>query len=144
IDDLAGFPLGACVYVEDLLTGEMIAAEVNQELIIGINEPYQGSRLLIHSTPPVKIFTHDADCYGATSASIELEMEDGSCNVQVSDASGTVIFEGTGSTIIENILPSYYEIALGHPGMLCSTQQSYVFLNEPLQIVPSISFFNIA
>ncbi len=72
IGDVVELPMGTCYYIEDLITGSIMAIEEGASWNITIGAPYVGNRFLIHTQPQTQIVAHDATCTGQSDGSIEV------------------------------------------------------------------------
>lgn len=134
VSQVQNLPLGVCLTVQDLVTGEIIPLEQGQTLVINNTAAYTGNRLMIRMTAPLNANVVDASCFEANDGSIVLSSAISSWTVLAEDAFGNTHYAENGA--ISNLPAGDYNVMLENSEALCVAQNIGLTVGEP-EIVSS-------
>ncbi|MFN0031181.1 MAG: hypothetical protein ACKVOR_03375 [Flavobacteriales bacterium] len=123
-------PLGTCLMVEDLVSGESMMLQNGEQMTITTAAAYQGNRLLIHATTPVQVSTTDATCNGAANGTIAVTTPAGNWSVTLESMNSNSQFVANGSATFEHLPAGTYEVTVGN-GEACTAGTQTVVIGEP-------------
>ncbi|MFN5620178.1 MAG: hypothetical protein ACK478_02650 [Flavobacteriales bacterium] len=129
-------PLGACLMVYDMITGESMQLTTGATMTITTNEPFFGERLVIRSTPAVTAVVTPATCHGATDGTVDVSLPSGNWSVSLSATEG---FEylASASTTFDHLTAGQYLLQVTND--ICGTSSMLVNVEEPMEVNTLIS-----
>lgn len=143
VEQVQNLPLGSCLMVEDLLTGNTIALHVGEQMSISTDAAYQGNRLVIHASAPVAVFSTNATCFGAPNGSIDVTAPAGNWTITLANAEGDMEYLANGSATFDHLPAGIYTIGVGN-GNECASGTHTIVISEPapistnlLDVIPS-------
>lgn len=137
VSQVLNLPLGVCLTVQDLVTGEIIPLEEGQTLTINNTAAYTGNRLMIRMTAPIEANVVNASCFGANDGSIVLNSAISSWTVLAQDAFGNTYYPENGA--ISNLAAGDYNVMLENADALCFADNIGLTVSEPEAISSSVS-----
>lgn len=135
IVDMQNLPLGACLTVEDVFTGEVMILSQGSVIPVHANEPFHGVRLVIRATAPAHTIVTGSSCYGVADGSLDVNVPSGNWNISLS-AEGGAEFMAQGSVTFDHLQPGQYLLQVEHP--VCGISSSVVEISQPAEIRTSI------
>ncbi len=130
-------PLGTCLMIEDLLTGNAINLQAGEQMTITTSASYQGNRLVIHASAPVQVLSSDATCAGIANGTIDVTAPAGTWNIVLEGQGNNNEFVANGSATFDHLPAGTYVISVSN-GSECGTSSQTVVINEPLTIQTSL------
>jgi hypothetical protein len=130
-------PLGTCLVVEDMLTGNAINMQIGEQLSITTNEAYQGNRLMIHASAAVQVITSDATCAGMANGTIDVTAPAGTWNIVLEEQGNINEFVANGSATFDHLPAGTYVINVSN-GSECGTSAQTVTIGEPASIISNV------
>ncbi|MFM7725777.1 MAG: hypothetical protein ACKO7B_03685 [Flavobacteriales bacterium] len=134
--DIQNMPLGACLTVEDVLTGEVMTLSQGAVIPVHTNEPFQGVRLVIRAVAPAQTTVTGASCNGLADASIDVVVPSGDWNISLSAEEGYE-FMSQGSVTFDHLLAGQYLLQVEHP--VCGISSRLIEVSEPQEIRTIVS-----
>jgi hypothetical protein len=132
-------PLGACLIVYDVITGESMQLNNGATMSITVDEPYFGERLVIRSTPAVDAVVTAATCHGANDGTIDVSVPSGNWSVSLSAMEGFEYLAST-STTFDHLASGQYLLQVTND--VCGTSSMMVDVAQPLEVNTVISGSN--
>ncbi len=124
-------PLGSCLYVEDLITGAIMALESGSQISVTTDAPFNGTRLVIHGTAPVAILNSDASCNGLADGTLDITTPAGNWSVSLTNDAGNFEYVSNGSVTFDHLPAGVYTLEVLNAGSTCGAQSTTVTINEP-------------
>ncbi len=89
-----------CLTLEDLETGatSVLAEGSTVDFTINASDDPTAPRFILHGTAPMDLHATDASCYGVADGLVELELGSGNFDINVTDASGSIIQAQAGAS----------------------------------------------
>jgi PKD repeat protein len=134
IEEVNNLPLGTCLMIEDLVTGNTIPFVAGQELVISHTGNYSGNRFLIHATPSIETTASNLDCNNANNGSISLDVPQGEWNITLTDTLGQAYTAEEGSYTFNNLPAQVYTVTATPIASGCITTSKTIELSEPAAI----------
>lgn len=132
IQEVKNLPLGSCLMIEDLVTGNTIPFVEGQELVISHTGNYSGNRFLIHATPGITTTVANLDCNNANNGSISLEVPQGEWNITLTDSLGHTYTAEEGTYNFINLPAHVYTISATPAG--CISTSKTIEVSEPAAV----------
>jgi hypothetical protein len=134
-------PDGACIVLEDLITGEFIP--VHQDMTYSFtSEIFEGNRFLLHFAAPLSADINAVSCYGGSNGSITVSgIGEGPFTYTWYDEDDMLLgtFEADGSMVMENLILGNYTVVIESEGSLCGTTTQTFYVDQPSQQSASFS-----
>jgi hypothetical protein len=86
--DVQHLPLGACLTMEDVLTGAITTLSAGTIVTVEVSEAFQGVRYIIRSTPSATTIVTGSSCNGLADASIDVNVPSSDWSVSLSAENG--------------------------------------------------------
>jgi hypothetical protein len=131
-------PIGSCLYLEDLISGEIMAIEAGAQILISTNAPFTGTRLVIHGTAPAAVVHSDASCHGLADGTIDITTPNGNWSVSLSSGDGNFEYVSNGSVTFDHLPAGAYALELMNAESTCGAQVTTVTIQEPLAVNASV------
>ena len=143
IAQIQNLPIGSCLFVEDLITGNSMYIESGAEMIVSTNTPYQGNRLIIHATAPVQVITTNASCNGVADGSIDVTAPAGEWTVTLTNTSDNIDYIASGGVAFDHLNAGVYNLKVVNENTGCAPTTSTFEITEPAAIYGRIQDHNI-
>ncbi|MFN0031573.1 MAG: PKD domain-containing protein [Flavobacteriales bacterium] len=130
VNECHNLPFGSCLYVEDLITGNTIAVQSDEQLEITTDAPWSGIRFIIHTSPALLVNVSDMTCSNADNGQIVIEGNTADWSIALHNEIGVVI-TSTDNYNFQNMEAGDYEIILTSYNTNCQSSQMYVSIEEP-------------
>jgi hypothetical protein len=134
--EIQNLPLGACLTVEDVLTGEVMTLSQGAMIPVHVNEPFHGVRLIIRAIAPALTTVTGASCNGLADASIDVVVPSGDWSISLSAEEGYE-FMSQGSVTFDHLQAGQYLLQVEHP--VCGISSRLVDASEPQEIRTIVS-----
>jgi hypothetical protein len=134
IEEVNNLPLGTCLMIEDLVTGNVIPFVAGQEFVISHTGNYSGNRFLIHATPSIETTLANIDCNNANNGSISLDVPQGEWNITLTDSLGQAYTAEEGSYTFNNLPAQLYTVTATPLASGCITTSKTIELSEPAAV----------
>jgi hypothetical protein len=132
-------PLGACLMVYDMVSGESMPLTMGATLMITTDEPFFGERLVIRSTPAAAAVVTPATCHGANDGTIDVNLPSGNWSVSLSATEGFEYLAST-STTFDHLAAGQYLLQVTND--VCGTSSMMIDVVQPLEVNTVISGSN--
>jgi hypothetical protein len=131
VTEVQNLPLGACLTVEDVITGDVMTLSQGTTLVVETNEAFQGVRLVIRATPAAQTVVTGTSCSGIDDASIDVSVPSSDWNISLSADNGYE-FMSQGSVTFDHLAAGEYLLQVEHA--TCGTSTAIVLVEEPAEI----------
>jgi hypothetical protein len=129
--ELQNLPLGACLVIQDLVTGETLQLTAGATMTVTTDEPFYGQRLIIRSTPAVQSIVTGSSCYGLADGSIDVAVPAGNWNISLSALEGFEYLSTT-STTFDHLAAGQYLLQV--TSEQCGTSSQIIDVAEPSEV----------
>jgi len=143
IAQIQNLPLGSCLFVEDLITGNSMLVQAGEEMTISTNAPYQGNRLLVHATAPVQVITTNASCNGVADGSIDVSAPAGDWTVTLTNTSDNIDYIASGGVAFDHLVAGTYMLKVANENSGCAASTNTFVIEEPTAIYGRIQDHNV-
>lgn len=127
-------PLGSCLYVEDLITGQIMQIAAGSQLVVSTDAPYTGNRLIIHGTAPVDLITSDASCFGSADGVLDITTPAGNWTVTLADSNDSFEYVSNGSATFDHLPAGTYTLQVENGASTCGSHSTTVVISEPNEV----------
>jgi hypothetical protein len=134
--DVQNLPLGACLIVEDVLTGEVTSLSHGAVLAAHTSESFSGVRFIIRSTPAASTIVTGSSCNALADGSIDVTVPAQNWNVTLSANNGYE-FMAQGSVTFDHLQAGEYLLQVEHP--TCGLSSQLISVDEPADILTTIT-----
>jgi hypothetical protein len=134
ITDINNLPTGTCLYMEDMLTGDILPVSNGANMTIHCEGPYSGNRFLIHTSPAAILTTMNETCYQTNNGTIDLTIAAGEWNVVLEGEQG-IVLSGTNPLHIENLEAGNYSLYVTSANEQCQSDVLPITISQPEQEV---------
>lgn len=134
IAHIQNLPLGTCLFVEDLVTGNTLNVTSGAEMNVSTNSPYQGNRLIIHATAPVQVITTDVSCNGSADGSIDVTTPSGEWTITLTNTSDNIDYIASGGVAFDHLNAGTYVLRVSNESSGCVASSSTIEIAEPAVI----------
>lgn len=134
--DMQNLPLGACLTIEDVVTGDVHAVSAGSMLAVQTNEAFQGVRFIIRSTSSASTIITGSSCNSVADGSIDVTVPAQNWNVTLSANSGYE-FMAQGSVTFDHLQAGEYLLQVEHP--TCGLSSQLITVNEPAAIRTTVT-----
>jgi hypothetical protein len=132
--DIQNMPLGACLTIEDVVTGEVTSLAAGMIISVTCQDPFQGQRFIIRSTPSAQAIVTGTSCHQVADGSIDVMVPSNDWNVSLSAQNGYE-FMAQGSVTFDHLQAGEYLLQVEHGTCGVSSQ---VFEVEQPQAVRTV------
>jgi hypothetical protein len=139
IPTVGNLPAGACLYVEDIITGQTMQVVSGASMAVSTNEPFEGIRFRITGSAPAKVITTDATCYGLANGTIDVTVPSSTWSVKLSDSSNNFEYVSNGSVTLDGLRAGTYQLEVINPAASCASEMKTFTIAEPTSINSSIT-----
>jgi hypothetical protein len=129
--DLQNLPLGSCLTVEDVVTGDVTTMTNGTMVLVHANEPFQGVRLIIRATPSANTVVTGSSCYDVADGSIDVNVPSQDWSVSLSSEEGSE-FLAQGSVTFDHLQAGEYLLQVEHA--TCGVSSQLISVEEPKEI----------
>jgi hypothetical protein len=129
--DAQNLPLGACLTIEDVLTGEVSTLNVGTVLTIETDEPFQGTRFIIRTSASAATIVTPTSCNSLDDGSIDVSVPSSDWAVSLSAEDGYE-FMAQGSVTFDHLEAGAYLLQVDHP--TCGVSSTVITIDEPMEI----------
>ena len=129
--DIQNLPLGACLTVEDVITGNVMTLAQGAMIPVHASEPFQGVRLIIRAIAPANSVVTDASCHGLADASIDVIVSTGEWSISLS-GDDDYEFMAQGSITFDHLQAGQYLLQVEHP--VCGISSRIIDVEQPAEI----------
>lgn len=133
VQEVLNMQAGVCMTIEDVVTGETIAAQAGTELAVVVSAPYVGQRLIIHFSPAAQIAATHATCFGSADGSITLAASSGTWNYALVNEGGTIVSAGSSLADIGDLTAGFYSLELANQEAGCGAEDISITIEQPVQ-----------
>ena len=137
VTQVNNLPMATCIYVEDVLNGQIIPLNQDAEFSFSIDEAYFGERFFIHFSPSAAITANDATCFGSENGSVIISGISPEWHVQLENAAG-VIMTNDGGLQAEHLAAGNYHVYFTNDDLMCQSSHQEIVIAEPAEEVVSI------
>jgi len=138
IPEVGNIPAGSCLFIEDVVTGQTMQIVEGAEMLVSINEPFEGIRFRITGSAPAKVITSDATCFGLANGSLDITAPT-SWSVKLNDETHDFEYVSNGSVTIDGLPAGVYQLEVVNPDSTCATEAKTFTIGEPAAITTSIT-----
>ncbi|MEN9346994.1 MAG: hypothetical protein RLZZ77_505 [Bacteroidota bacterium] len=134
IDEMQNIPLGACVTIEDVVSGVTRVVEPNLTFTVSTSAPYTGNRMIIRIGAPVHVNSTNPGCNGSADAIIDIQAPEAGWNWSMVSEMGLELLSGSGSSLIEGVDEGIYTITMESVLDGCEPVSTTVQIADPLPV----------
>ncbi len=124
-------PLGACLQIEDVVTGSFYTLVSGMSFDFEVAAPYQGIRFIIHGHAAAELISSSPSCPGEHDGSIDISTPAGSWNVSLSNSQSQLQFVSNGAVTFDHLAAGTYLLELSSDNAACGTSSIEVTLQDP-------------
>jgi hypothetical protein len=139
IPTVGNLPAGACLYVEDIITGQTMQVVSGASMAVSVNEPFEGIRFRISGSAPAKVITTDATCYGLANGTIDVTVPSATWSVKLSDSNNNFEYVSNGSVTLDGLRAGTYQLEVINPDATCTSEIKTFTIAEPTAINAAIT-----
>lgn len=132
-------PAGACLYVEDIITGQTMQVVSGASMAVTINEPFEGIRFRITGSAPAKVITTDATCYGLDNGTIDVTVPSDAWSVKLNDSFNNFEYVANGSVTLDGLRAGTYQLEVINPDATCAPEVKTFIIAEPAEVNAAIT-----
>jgi len=129
--EIMNLPLGACLTVEDVVTGQVSTLSAGAQFVVETGEAFQGIRFIIRTTPAAATIVTATSCNDLADGSIDVSVPSSDWSVSLS-ADGGYEFMAQGSVTFDHLQAGQYLLQVEHG--TCGASSELVNVEEPAQI----------
>jgi hypothetical protein len=129
--DIQNMPLGACLTIEDVVTGQISTLTSGMVLSVTTNEPFQGQRFIIRSTPAATAIVTGTSCNHTADGSIDVSVPSNEWNLSLSADNGYE-FMAQGSVTFDHLQAGQYLLQVEHA--TCGVSSQIIELVQPAAV----------
>ncbi|MFM7309997.1 MAG: hypothetical protein ACKOZY_05270, partial [Flavobacteriales bacterium] len=133
IPEASHLPLGACLQLEDIITGSFYSVEPGMSFAFNIESAFDGIRFMIHTHAPVELITSHPTCSGAHDGSIDISTPSGSWNVSLGSADSQLEFISNGSVTFDHLAAGTYTLNVSQASSTCGASSVEIVLQNPAE-----------
>lgn len=134
VAETQNMPFGSCVYVEDIVTGNVMNLVAGASFTITTDVPYTGNRLIIHGTAPVTTVITDPACNGGTDGSLDITTPSGAWSVSLTGDTDNYEYVSGGSITFDHLEAGLYVLEVNNSASTCGSQSTTIVIGEPAEI----------
>ena len=134
VSETQNMPFGSCLYVEDIVTGNVMDLIAGASFTITTYEPYSGNRLIIHGTAPVTTVMTEPACYGGTDGSLDITTPTVSWSVSLTGDTDNYQYVSGGSITFDHLSAGTYQLEVNNAISTCGSQATTIVISEPTEI----------
>jgi len=134
--DAQNLPLGACLTLEDMITGERTSLTQGAIVTVEVAEPFEGVRFIIRSTPAAQLVVTGTSCHGVADASIDVEVPSADWHVALESGDGYE-FMANGSVTFDHLMAGEYTLQVEHA--TCGVSTETILVEQPSQVRAVVS-----
>jgi len=139
IPAVGNLPAGACLFVEDLVTGQTMQLVEGSEMQVTISAPFEGIRFRITGNAPAKVITTDATCFGLADGTLDVTVPSSIWSVKLNDESHDFEYVSNGSVTLDGLRAGVYQLEVINPDASCSAEIKTFTISEPAAITSAIT-----
>jgi hypothetical protein len=121
-------PLGACLTMEDVLTGAITTLSAGTIVTVEVSEAFQGVRYIIRSTPSATTIVTGSSCNGLADASIDVNVPSSDWSVSLSAENGYE-FMAQGAVTFNHLEAGSYLLQVEHA--TCGVSSAVIQVEQP-------------
>jgi len=129
--DIQNMPLGACLTIEDVVTGQVTTLTSGVTLSVTTDEPFQGQRFIIRSTPAANTLVTGSSCHQVSDGSIDVTVPSNDWNISLSADNGYE-FMAQGSVTFDHLQAGQYLLRIEHA--TCGISSQVINLEQPAAV----------
>jgi hypothetical protein len=138
VHETENIPAGACLYIEDLETSEVMLVEVGQQMNITLDTAQSAPRFVIHLSAPFALSKQDNSCFGAEDGfATALGEGDGPFTYVWTNELNEVI-QTTENVLVadtlHNVPAGLYHVSVSADSDICGTRTNEIIVEEPLPL----------
>jgi hypothetical protein len=137
--EIRNLPIGSCLMVEDIVTGQMISFQEGEHFTVTVDQPYQGNRLVIHTTASAELFVSNVSCNGSADGAIDVSVPEGNWNVTLTDEWNNEEYVANGGVTFDNLEAGTYYLTLENSNLQCQPLPLSIVVAEPQAMYTSLS-----
>jgi len=134
--DVQNLPLGACLTMEDVLTGAITTLSSGTIVTVEVTEAFQGVRYIIRSTPAATTIVTGSSCNGLADASIDVNVPSSDWSVSLSAENGYE-FMAQGAVTFDHLEAGAYLLQVEHS--TCGVSSAVIQVEQPEAIRTQIT-----
>jgi hypothetical protein len=139
VSESQNLPLGSCLYIEDMVTGNVINLLEGEVMMITTDAPFNGVRLIIHGTAPIALLSTDATCNGYADGTVDITTPSGEWSVSLTSEENNFEYVSNGSITFDHLAAGIYTLEVLNTNEACGSQSAQIEISEPAQIQSSIN-----
>jgi len=125
-------PVGGCLMIEDLFTGETMSLMQGEQMIIQVNAPAQANRFVIRGTAPAQIITSNTTCSNAQDGVIDVTTPEGQWSVVLT--ADNQMYTANGSVSFDHLSAGQYILNISNGDATCGESTQIIEVQEPMQV----------
>lgn len=141
VSDIQNLPSSACLYVEDLETGDVMLIEEGANLTVALDTGYHDARFVIHVSAPVSADKTDNSCADANDGMITaLGAGEGPWTYTWLNEAGQVVKVSENlmeADTLNNLAAGLYTLEVSGSDEVCGTRSEEFYINEPMPLSAS-------
>ncbi|MEN9639878.1 MAG: hypothetical protein RLZZ262_1747 [Bacteroidota bacterium] len=126
-------PSGACLVLEDMISGQSINILQGQSMTIAINAPFEGQRFMIRGQVPATIVTTPATCAGVSNGVIDVTTPEGVWNVTLT--ADQEVYSANGSVSFDHLSSGAYSLTISNGTEACGVNEQTIVVEEPMAVM---------
>lgn len=138
VAEVNNLPLGACLVIEDVVTGQSRSLVSGTEMQVTINAPFEGIRFRIHGFAPAQVLITDATCFGVADGSLDITVPSSDWSVKLSDEANDLEYLSNGSVTMDGLSAGSYQLEVINPAEGCGSDNRVFVIEEPAAITAEI------
>jgi hypothetical protein len=138
ITEAQNLPLGVCLTVEDVVTGQIVALDQGQSITINNTAAYTGNRFIIRMTPAIEVATQEVSCFDSTDGQIIFNSPTSAWTLTAQNVFGNIFSANEG--VINNLSAGDYLVMLENIEAICPAQLIGITISSPSQVQSDVVF----
>ncbi len=130
IPEVKNLPAGACLYLEDLITGDRIAVKNEEEMVITLSAPFEGVRFKITGNAAARVIATDATCHGVANGSIDVTVP-ATWQVRLNEEGHQFEYVSDGSVTLDGLHAGTYQLEVINPNSTCIIEPKTIVIGQP-------------
>ncbi len=137
--EIRNLPVGSCLMIEDMVTGQMISFQDGEHFTVTVDQPYQGNRLMIHTSASAELIVSGVSCNGSADGAIDVSVPEGNWNVTLTDEWNNSEYVALGGVTFDNLQAGTYYLTVQNSDLQCQSSPASIVVSEPQAMFTSLS-----
>ena len=125
-------PLGACLILEDLVSGQFMNIIQGASMVVNAAGPFEGVRFMIHGQVAATILTSNTTCANSEDGVIDVVTPEGVWNVTL--AADQTTYSANGSVTFDHLSPGAYTLSISNGAEGCGVNEQTIIIDEPMPV----------